>query len=294
MLAITTTDVYAVGIPIILGLICLEALFSTFRKRGFYKLGDTVGTAGLLAGNVFVSLMTQGLVLVLYFSLYQFRVFTVNDLMPVWAVWLLTLVMIDFVFYWYHRSAHRIRFLWAIHMNHHSSVEMNFSVALRQAWFGPISKAPFYVIMPLVGFDPSITLVVGLISRLWGVLGHTQLIGKLGWMDSVFNTPSTHRVHHGTNPEYIDSNYGNLFIVWDRLFGTYAKEGAQVIFGLVNNVETNNPVKITFHTWSTIFSDVKGARSFAEVVGYIFGPPDWSPQDAKIHDNSMRMEEEAI
>tara|TARA_B110000495_G_C22971680_1_gene570327 strand:- start:387 stop:1268 length:882 start_codon:yes stop_codon:yes gene_type:complete len=281
LLAITTTDVYAVGIPIILGLICLEALFSTFRKRGFYKLGDTAGTAGLLAGNVFVSLMTQGLVLVLYFSLYQFRVFTVNDLMPVWAVWLLTLVMIDFVFYWYHRSAHRVRFLWAIHMNHHSSVEMNFSVALRQAWFGPISKAPFYVIMPLVGFDPSITLVVGLISRLWGVLGHTQWIDKLGWMDSVFNTPSTHRVHHGTNPEYIDSNYGNLFIVWDRLFGTYAKEDAQVIFGLVNNVETNNPVKLTFHTWSAIFSDVKGARSFAEVGGYIFGPPDWSPQDVK-------------
>ena len=189
--------------------------------------------------------------------------------------------MIDFVFYWYHRSAHRVRFLWAIHMNHHSSVEMNFSVALRQAWFGPISKVPFYVIMPLVGFDPSITLVVGLISRLWGVLGHTQWIDKLGWMDSVFNTPSTHRVHHGTNPEYIDSNYGNLFIMWDRLFGTYAKEDAQVIFGLVNNVETNNPVKITFHTWSAIFSDVKGARSFAEVGGYIFGPPDWAPQDVK-------------
>lgn len=281
MPTITTTDVYTVGIPIILGLICLEAVFSAFRNRQFYKLGDTGGTVGLLAGNVFVSLITQGFVLSLYFFLYQFRVLTVNDVMPVWAAWLLTLVMIDFVFYWYHRSAHRIRFLWAIHMNHHSSVEMNFSVAFRQAWFGPISKAPFYIIMPLVGFDPSITVVVALFSRLWGVLGHTQWIDKLGWLDGIFNTPSTHRVHHGTNPEYVDSNYGNFFIVWDRLFGTYSKEQAPVIFGLVKNLETNNPVKITFFTWSAIVSDVKGAQSFDEILGYIFGPPDWSPKDAK-------------
>ena len=281
MLTITTTDVYTVGIPIILGLICLEAVFSAFRNRQFYKLGDTGGTVGLLAGNVFVSLITQGFVLSLYFFLYQFRVLTVNDVMPVWAAWLLTLVMIDFVFYWYHRSAHRIRFLWAIHMNHHSSVEMNFSVAFRQAWFGPISKAPFYIIMPLVGFDPSITVVVALFSRLWGVWGHTQWIDKLGWLDGIFNTPSTHRVHHGTNPEYVDSNYGNFFIVWDRLFGTYSKEQAPVIFGLVKNLETNNPVKITFYTWSAIVSDVKGAQSFDEILGYIFGPPDWSPKDAK-------------
>tara|TARA_B110000444_G_scaffold53897_1_gene49934 strand:+ start:474 stop:1274 length:801 start_codon:yes stop_codon:yes gene_type:complete len=264
-----------------LGLICLEAVFSAFRNRQFYKLGDTGGTVGLLAGNVFVSLITQGFVLSLYFFLYQFRVLTVNDVMPVWAAWLLTLVMIDFVFYWYHRSAHRIRFLWAIHMNHHSSVEMNFSVAFRQAWFGPISKTPFYIIMPLVGFDPSITVVVALFSRLWGVLGHTQWIDKLGWLDGIFNTPSTHRVHHGTNPEYVDSNYGNFFIVWDRLFGTYSKEQAPVIFGLVKNLETNNPVKITFYTWSAIVSDVKGAQSFDEILGYIFGPPDWSPKDAK-------------
>ena len=281
MPTITTTDVYTVGIPIILGLICLEVVFSAFRNRQFYKLGDTGGTVGLLAGNVFVSLITQGFVLSLYFFLYQIRLLTVNDVLPVWAAGLLTLVMIDFVFYWYHRSAHRIRFLWAIHMNHHSSVEMNFSVAFRQAWFGPISKAPFYIIMPLVGFDPSITVVVALFSRLWGVLGHTQWIDKLGWLDGIFNTPSTHRVHHGTNPEYVDSNYGNFFIVWDRLFGTYSKEQAPVIFGLVKNLETNNPVKITFYTWSAIVSDVKGAQSFDEILGYIFGPPDWSPKDAK-------------
>ena len=162
-------------------------------------------------------------------------------------------------------------------MNHHSSVEMNFSVAFRQAWFGPISKAPFFMVMPLVGFDPSITVVAALCSRLWGVVGHTQWIGKLGWLDSIFNTPSTHRVHHGTNLEYIDRNYGNLFIFWDRLFGTYAKEQAPVIFGLVKNLNTNNPFKITFHTWAAIARDIQQAQSFYEIIGYILGPPGWLP-----------------
>ena len=259
-------------------LIALEAIYSAYGKHHFYKLNDTAGTLGLLAGNVIMSLLIQSAVLVLYFSAYQFRAFTINNFMPVWAVWLLTLVMIDFIFYWYHRSAHRIRFLWAIHMNHHSSIEMNFSVAFRQAWFGPISKTPFYIIMPLLGFDPSITVVVALFSRLWGVLGHTQWVDKLGWLDGIFNTPSTHRVHHGTNPEYVDSNYGNLLIVWDRMFGTYVKETSPVVFGLVKNIGTNNPVVITFHTWFAMSKDIKRAKSFYEVLGYIFGPPDWKPK----------------
>jgi alkylglycerol monooxygenase len=275
---ITTSNVYAVGLPLIGMLIALEALYSSYHKRHFYKLNDTTGTLGLLLGNVAMSLLIQSAVLVLYFSIYQFRVFTINDLMPIWAVWLLTLVMIDFVFYWYHRCAHRIRVLWAIHMNHHSSIEMNFSVAFRQAWFGPISKTPFYIIMPLLGFDPSITVVVALFSRLWGVLGHTQWVDKLGWLDGIFNTPSTHRVHHGTNPEYVDSNYGNLLIVWDRIFGTYVKETSPVVFGLVKNIGTNNPVVITFHTWFAMSKDIKRAKSFYEVLGYIFGPPDWEPK----------------
>jgi len=125
---VTTSNIYAVGLPLIGMLIALEALYSSYHKRHFYKLNDTTGTLGLLLGNVAMSLLIQSAVLVLYFSIYQFRVFTINDLMPIWAVWLLTLVMIDFVFYWYHRCAHRIRVLWAIHMNHHSSmlIELGF------------------------------------------------------------------------------------------------------------------------------------------------------------------------
>ena len=279
--AISTTTVYAVGAPLIIVAIALEAAVSGWKHTNYYERSDTWGTIGLLFGNITMAAVTQGVVLSLSFYLYQFSMVKINTLMPVWAVWILTFLMIDFTFYWYHRASHRIRFLWAIHMNHHSSVEMNFSVAFRQAWFGPLSKIPFFAMLPLVGFDPSITVVAGVCATLWGVVGHTQWVGKLGYLDKVFNTPSTHRVHHGINPEYIDKNYGNLFIFWDRMFGTYAEEKAAAVFGLVKNLETNNPITITFYTWREILRDIKQAQSLGEVLGYCVGPPDWQPNRVK-------------
>ena len=208
------SGVYQIAIPIVIIAIVFEVIFSLSRKRELYKAGDFFGTAGLLLGNILVSLLFQGSVLSLYFFLYEFRLLNLADKFPLVFLWAITFIAIDFVFYWYHRCSHRVRILWAIHMNHHSSTEMNFSVSFRQAWFGPISKVPFFISLPLIGFDPSITAIAGVISTFWGVVGHTQVIGKLGWMDGIFNTPSNHRVHHGKNKEYIDKNYGNLLIIW--------------------------------------------------------------------------------
>jgi sterol desaturase/sphingolipid hydroxylase (fatty acid hydroxylase superfamily) len=188
-------------------------------------------------------------------------------------MWALTFIMIDFVFYIYHRMSHRVRFLWAIHLSHHSSEEMNFAVSFRQAWFGPISKIPFFMTLPLLGFDPTIVAVAGVISTLWGIVGHTQIVGKLGPLEWIFNTPSHHRVHHGSNQKYIDKNYGNLLIVWDRIFGTFEPEDEPVKFGLVNNVETFNPTKITFMAWSSMLDDIKSKNNFSEMLSAIFGPP---------------------
>ncbi|MFQ3324602.1 MAG: sterol desaturase/sphingolipid hydroxylase (fatty acid hydroxylase superfamily) [Pseudomonadales bacterium] len=133
-----------------------------------------------------------------------------------------------------------------------------------------------------MGFDPSITVVAGICATLWSVVGHTQCVGKLGYLDKVFNTPSTHRVHHGINPEYIDKNYGNLFIFWDRIFGTYAEEKVPEVFGLVKNIVTNNPITITFYTWREMLKDIKQAQSLGEVLGYCVGPPDWQPNRVKL------------
>ena len=273
----TEFDIYAYGVPIVLLLIAAEVIYSTVNGLGLYKFRDTLAGLGLLIGNFMVGLLTKSSIFFLYVYLYQFKFITVNELLPTWAVWIVTFVMIDFVYYWYHRFSHRVRFMWAVHMNHHSSEEMNFTVSFRQAWFGPITKVPFFIVMPLIGFDPIITAVAGVASTLWGVIGHTQWIRRLGVLEYILVTPSSHRVHHGSNECYIDKNYGNLLIVWDRLFGTFAEEIEPVRFGIRENVKTFNPIKITFMFWQQMVSDFKNSKNQKERLLSFFGKPEWKP-----------------
>jgi sterol desaturase/sphingolipid hydroxylase (fatty acid hydroxylase superfamily) len=273
MTDLTVTYVYAIGAPIVLAIIMAEVLFSSFYNKNLYKKNDTLCTIGLLSGNIFMVFALKGATLALHFYLFQFKIFNLTEILPIWVLWVITFLAIDLVFYFYHRISHRVNFLWAIHMSHHSSEEMNFAVSFRQAWFGPLSKIPFFIILPLIGFDPTIVAVAGVVSTLWGIFGHTQIIGKLGPLELIFNTPSHHRVHHGSNKQYIDKNYGNLLIIWDRMFGTFEPENEPVKFGLVRNVNTFNPTKITFMGWTDIFNSIKNASSFNEVIYYLFGPP---------------------
>ena len=273
MTDLTVNEVYAIGAPIVLAMIFVEILISNWQQKNYYKTQDTLCTIGLLAGNIIVAFSIKGLILALHFYLYQYKIFELSGMLPLWLFWILTFVVIDLVFYIYHRMSHRIRFLWAIHLSHHSSEEMNFAVSFRQAWFGPISKIPFFMVLPLLGFDPTIIAAAGVISTLWGIVGHTQIVGRLGFVEWIFNTPSHHRVHHGSNEQYIDKNYGNLLIIWDRMFGTFEPEKEKVKFGLVNNVNTFNPTKITFMAWSSMIEDINNKQSLGEVLRIIFGPP---------------------
>ena len=274
MTQITITDVYSVGVPIILALIFFEVFISNWQSKSFYKAGDTYCTSGLLFGNIIIGFVIKSSIVAFHFVLYEYRFFDLMSSMPIWLLWVLTFILIDLVFYIYHRMSHRVRFLWTVHMSHHSSEEMNFAVSFRQAWFGPVSKIPFFMVLPILGLDPLMIAVAGVVSTLWGVVGHTQIIGKLGPLEWVFNTPSHHRVHHGSNPEYIDKNYGNLFIIWDRIFGTFEPENKPVEYGLVNNVNTFSPIKITFMGWEKLFKDIRNSESFKETIGLIFGPPE--------------------
>jgi alkylglycerol monooxygenase len=270
-------EIYSYGVPIVLGLILAEVIYSSSKNLGYYSLKDSLAGYGLLAGNVLINFLTKGSVLFFYVYLYQFNLVAINDLLSSVFVWVLTFITIDFIFYWYHRCSHRVRFLWAVHMNHHSSEEMNFSVSLRQAWFGPLTKIPFFMFMPLLGFDPIITAAAGIILTLWGVLGHTQWINRLGPLEYIFVTPSAHRVHHGSNEEYLDKNYGNFLIIWDRLFGTFADEKSKVVYGIVDNVKTFNPLKITFQFWITMYQDYKNAKSLKDKILCFVGRPEWKP-----------------
>ena len=273
MTDITYNQVYAVGVPIVLLMILVEVLASSWNKKSYYTKGDTFCTVGLLIGNITMVYAFKGITLALHFYVFQYKLFDIFQEIPLWFNWMLTFVLIDFVFYIYHRMSHRVRFLWAIHMSHHSSEEMNFAVSFRQAWFGPVSKIPFFIILPLIGLDPTIIAIAGVISTLWGIVGHTQIINKLGPLEWIFNTPSHHRVHHGANEQYIDKNYGNLLIIWDRMFGTFECEKESVKFGLVKNVNTYNPVKITFMGWKEILDDIKQSKSLSHSLYLFFGPP---------------------
>ena len=273
---VTATDInsiYVVALPIILGMIFLEVLIANFKNISAYKANDSLGSIGLLSGNILVAISIKGLTLAFHIFLYKFRILDLVSILPLWALWLITFVLIDFVFYFYHRISHRSRFLWAIHMSHHSSEEMNFLVSFRQAWLGPISKIPFFMILPLIGLDPTMIAIAGVVSTLWGIVGHTQVVNKLGPLEWVFNTPSHHRVHHGSNAQYIDKNYGNVFIIWDRFFGSFEPEIEPVKYGLVKNVNTFNPLKITIMVWQDIYQDTKSSKSTKEAINYIFGPP---------------------
>ena len=274
---VTEYTVYAIGAPIVIALILIEGLVSSSKKLGYYKHGDSMGTIGLIAGNVIVNLLTKTSILGFYLFLYQFRLFDIST-ESLWIQIILTLIVIDFVYYWFHRTSHRVRFFWGIHMNHHSSEEMNFLVSLRQAWFNPLFRLPFFFILPLIGFDPLLTFVVGAASTLWAVIQHTQTIGKLGPLEWFMVTPSAHRVHHGVNVEYLNKNFGNLFIVWDRIFGTYAEEKEEVIFGLTNNVKTFNPFRITVFSWIQFVNDFKASNNLSDKFMSFFGSPEWSPR----------------
>ncbi|MFL2731681.1 MAG: sterol desaturase family protein [SAR86 cluster bacterium] len=273
MTELTYQQVYLIGLPIVIVFILIEVLFSSLNNKKLYRKNDTLCTIGLLTGNILMVFLVKGITLAIHIYLYQYRILDLSSLIPIWMMWILAFVLIDLVFYFYHRVSHRSRFLWAVHMSHHSSEEMNFAVSFRQAWLGPISKIPFFIFLPIVGIDPTIIAIAGVISTLWGIVGHTQIIKNLGPFEYIFNTPSHHRVHHGSNKQYIDKNYGNLLIVWDRMFGTFEPEKESVKYGLVKNVKTFNPIKITFMEWSNILKDIKNSNNIKESLYLFFGPP---------------------
>ena len=284
--------IYKIGLPIFFGLLILEAIVTSWKGLGIYEKRDSAANMTMLFFNILGNLGSKGAVLGLYFYLYQFHLLDIDSL-PVWAQWLTALVLIDFTFYWYHRCSHRVRFFWAVHVNHHSSEHYNFAVAFRQALFGSVSKVPFFLFLPLIGLDPLLTMAAGAFLTLWGVWGHTQVIGKLGPMEWIFNTPSHHRVHHGSNPEYIDKNFGNFLIIWDRMFGTFAEEKAKVRYGLVNNINTFNPIKITFHHWVSLIKDMKAAPSMADAIHHLWGAPEWVPASVNAIQNTQDSTTEA-
>jgi sterol desaturase/sphingolipid hydroxylase (fatty acid hydroxylase superfamily) len=191
--------------------------------------------------------------------------------------WTVALIGWDFSFYWHHRVEHENRVLWACHVNHHSSQHYNLTTALRQPWT-PFGGLFFFPPWALLGVSPKLIMIAGGLNLVYQYGIHTEAIAKLPRIiELVLNTPSHHRVHHGSNPEYLDKNYGGVLIVWDRLFGTFAEEKARVRFGLTKNITSFNPFVIAFHEYAAIAREVWAAPSWRVRFGIVWHGPAWHP-----------------
>ncbi|MDO3639904.1 sterol desaturase family protein [Mycolicibacterium arseniciresistens] len=199
-----------------------------------------------------------------------------------WYTWVIAIVGVDVLFYAYHRIAHRVRLIWATHQAHHSSEYFNFATALRQKWNNS-GEILIWIPLPLLGVPPWMVFASFSLNLIYQFWVHTERIGKL-WrpFEFVFNTPSHHRVHHGMDAEYLDKNYGGIFILWDRMFGTFQAELFRPHYGLTKPVDTFNIWKLQTREYVAIAADVRTATRWRDRLGYVFGPPGWQPTDRRV------------
>jgi sterol desaturase/sphingolipid hydroxylase (fatty acid hydroxylase superfamily) len=240
-----------------------------------YDLRDTRTSLAMGMGNVVVNVGWKFAVVATYAALYELTPLRIPA--DAWWAWVLLFFLDDLAYYWFHRVSHESRLFWASHVVHHSSEHYNLSTALRQTWV-PMTSLPFWLPLPLLGFEPWMVLLAQSWSLIYQFGLHTERVRRLpGWIERVLNTPSHHRVHHGSNDAYLDRNYGGILIVWDRLFGTYTPEGERVRYGLTTNLETYNPVRVAFHEYEALWRDVRAAPDWRTRAGLLYHGPGWDP-----------------
>lgn len=266
------------ALPIALTASLIEALVLSRRQPGGYDW-KAAGVSILdQIGHQFLAFLPLSLAAPVFALAWDHRIATV----PLDTAWSFVLLFIgqEFFYYWYHRSAHRIRWFWATHAVHHSPNELNLSAAYRLGWTGKLSGSTlFYTPLAWLGFRPEVVLLTLSLNLLYQFWIHATWIPKLGWLEYIFNTPSAHRVHHASNVRYLDANYGGVLIVFDRLFGTYIPECAEepCKYGLVKPITGYNLLQIEFHGWRDLIRDVRKSDSVSQALGYVFMPPGWRP-----------------
>jgi sterol desaturase/sphingolipid hydroxylase (fatty acid hydroxylase superfamily) len=269
----------ALAIPAFFLLIGLELLVVRLRgPRRAYRFADSITNLSCGIGQQVLEPFLKGLALLPYAWLFNHaRLFTLRESSPL--AWVGLVVGIDLAYYAWHRASHRVGFLWAVHAVHHQSEEYNLSVALRQPWLENFTAPVFYLPLAVLGFSPLMYLGGVTIDTLYQFWIHTRTIGRLGPVEWVMNTPSHHRVHHGIDPEYVDKNYGGIFIFWDRLFGTFQREEHEPAYGTVKAVQTWGPLAANLVTWQEIARMARASRSWVDRVRVWFAPPEWRPAD---------------
>ena len=275
------------AIPVFILFLLGELWILTKIRHQQYDYPEALASISMGIGVVVVNLFSKTIFLSLFVFLYQFRL--LESLGPVsfeqfydlnwhkeyWWTWAILFFADDFTFYWFHRLAHEVRILWAGHVNHHSSQDYNYATALRQGWWEDVYKYAFWLWLPLIGFHPIAIFFMMQVNLTFQFFVHTETVGKLGWLEWIFNTPSHHRVHHASDIHYLDKNYAGILIIWDRIFGTFEPETEKPHYGLTENINTKNPFHIATHELIAIAKDVSSAEKWGDKLRYLFLGPGW-------------------
>ena len=285
---------FLVSTPLYLVIIGIEVLLSNYGHRKLYNWKDSLTNVWLMLLNMGVDLTVRVFYLFILNACYRHHWISITN---VFTYWFLLLLAEDFLYYWLHRFDHEVRLFWAIHVTHHSSEQMNFTVGFRSSVFQPLYRFIYFIPLALLGFRPLDIIFIYSATQIWGIFVHTELIDKMGWLEYIFVTPSHHRVHHASNPKYLDKNMGMFLIIWDQLFGTFqpelpTEEYQERKYGLTKPLEDAGLFHTVFHEWDHIRKDLSRKDiGWKEKWQYLFGPPGWSHDGSRLTSEQMRQAE---
>lgn len=269
-----------IAVAVFSSLIAVEFFYGLAVGRNNYRLNDAVSSLSQGALSQIISVFTQLFQIGIYSWVYaSVALFHREAFWMHWFGLAIAVVLYDFSDYWLHRMSHEVAILWAAHVVHHQSQEFNFTTALRQESFYPVVGFVFFIPMALLGVPPSAFAIAGFVVLFYQFWIHTEHIGKLGWFDRVFSSPSNHRVHHAVNPHYVDKNYAAIFIIWDRLFGTFAEENEKCVYGTMEPLNSWDPVWAMSHVFVKLGKAAAATRRWTDKFKIWWMPPGWLPQD---------------
>ncbi len=271
-------NAYAVATPVVLAVVAAEAAWCLYQKNDCYRFDDALANFGTAIGHQATNVAVAALVFAAFSAL------RVRCALADWGATPLSFaalyLAVDFLFYWFHRAGHRINVFWAAHAPHHSSEELNYTVGLRASVTQRLASFFFYWPLVLVA-RPEVALPLVGLHLLIQLLPHTRVVRRLpSWIESWLNSPAHHRVHHGINPRYLDKNFGGTFIVWDKLFGTYAEEVEEPVYGVLRPLDTWSPIAINLQYWRLLWRDAVAAPRWSDKVKLWFMPNGWRPDGA--------------
>lgn len=260
----------AYAVIAVLSLFAIEILLAFREQHRRDKTTDMLVNLGIGLTTLGTGLLMKGVSLAFFSFVYGYALIKPAS-GPV--LWLAAFFACDFVIYWYHRLGHTTRLFWAAHVTHHSSVYYNISVGFRVSFIHVFYRFLFWSPLCLLGITPLMILFFDSLTTIHNILIHTEKIGKLGWLDRVFNTPSNHRVHHASNPQYLDKNMGGILILYDRLFGTYEPETEKPVYGITQNIDSHHPATILLHEYRHLLRELPAIRGWRQKLRYLFSPP---------------------